>query len=42
MNPHLSGMFYYHNIVSFITATIAGSPANVGQGGDMGQGEAGP
>ena len=42
MNPHLSGMFYHHNIVSFITATIAGSPANVGQGGDMGQGEAGP
>ena len=42
MNPHLSGMFYHHNIVSFITATIAESPANVGQGGDMGQGEAGP
>ena len=35
-------MFYYHNIVSFITATIAVSPAHVGQGRDTGQGEAGP
>ena len=35
-------MFYHHNIVSFITATIAGSRDNVGQGWDMGQGEAGP